>query len=74
MQSSLIKFIILTRIIKQKQNILLLSRIKCKKIVKQKRIVGRHLNHKKLNNIYIYIYIYGGVLIMIFFCGKSGGI
>jgi hypothetical protein len=47
MQSSLIKFIILIRlIIKQKQNILLLSWFKCKKIVKQKRIVGRHLNHK----------------------------
>ena len=50
MQSSLFKFIILIRLIKkeikQKQNILLLSRFKCKKIVKQKQIVGRHLNHK----------------------------
>ena len=56
MQSSLIKFIILiniiTNIITQKQYILLLSWLKCKKIFEQKRIEGRHLltfESQKLN-------------------------
>ena len=47
---SLIKFN--TNIIKQKQYILLLSRLMCKKMIEQKRFAGRHLltfESQKLN-------------------------
>ena len=65
LQSSLIKFIILifidqyTNIIKQKQYILLLSRLKCKKNIRTKTNRG-----KTFINIWI--------TKVILFCGKSG--